>query len=176
MTSRRTSRSRSPFPIPVAGAAAPPLPSPPRPRRVRRVPGACCPRAPAPGSRTSCGSPGSATGPPGEHSGCHPRAGRPLVSFQRLTGPAFHPGLQREGPAENGVLSFREPFMNASEVLSASELYKAGKLEQAIEAQVKEVRAQPADHGKRIFLFELLAFAGDLDRARRQVDAVQYDD
>src|SRR5262249_20484362 len=34
--------------------------------------------------------------------------------------------------------------------------------------------ADPADHGKRIFLFELLTFAGDLDRARRQIDAVNY--
>src|SRR5262249_11128351 len=27
---------------------------------------------------------------------------------------------------------------------------------------------------KRLFLFELLAFAGDLDRAKRQIEAVQY--
>src|SRR5439155_17031224 len=29
--------------------------------------------------------------------------------------------------------------------------------------------------GKRLFLFELLAFSGDLDRARKQVDVVKYD-
>ena len=59
---------------------------------------------------------------------------------------------------------------------SPSDLYKAGKLREAIDAQILEVKAKPADHGKRIFLFELLAFAGELDRARRQIEAVKYDD
>jgi type VI secretion system protein ImpE len=60
--------------------------------------------------------------------------------------------------------------------MNAAELYKAGQLQPAIEAQIKEVKANPADQGKRLFLFELLAFAGDLERAQRQVDAVRYDD
>ncbi len=60
--------------------------------------------------------------------------------------------------------------------MNASALFKAGKLQDAIDAQIQEVRANPADHGKRLFLFELLAFAGDLDRARRQIDAVRYDE
>jgi type VI secretion system protein ImpE len=58
--------------------------------------------------------------------------------------------------------------------MNASELFKAGKLREAIDAQVQEVKANPADHARRLFLFELLAFAGDLDRARRQIDAVTY--
>jgi type VI secretion system protein ImpE len=58
--------------------------------------------------------------------------------------------------------------------MNASELYRAGKLQDAVEAQIKEVKANPADQGKRLFLFELLAFAGDLDRAKRQIEAVQY--
>src|SRR5262249_32262285 len=53
---------------------------------------------------------------------------------------------------------------------------KAGRLQDAIDAQLKEVKAAPADQGKRLFLFELLAFAGDLDRAQRQIDAVTYSD
>jgi len=60
--------------------------------------------------------------------------------------------------------------------MNAGELYKGGKLREAIDAQVQEVKAHPADHGKRLFLFELLAFAGELDRAARQIDAVAYDD
>ncbi len=60
--------------------------------------------------------------------------------------------------------------------MNASELLQAGKLQEAIDAQLKAVKAHPADHGKRFFLFELLAFAGDLDRARRQIDAVQLED
>src|SRR6516164_3952724 len=58
--------------------------------------------------------------------------------------------------------------------MTSSDFYKAGRLADAIDAQVKAVKAAPADHGQRLFLFELLAFAGDLDRAQRQIDAVQY--
>lgn len=58
--------------------------------------------------------------------------------------------------------------------MNASELFKAGKLPEAIDAQLQEVKKAPADHGKRLFLFELLAFAGDLDRARKQIDVIQY--
>ena len=60
--------------------------------------------------------------------------------------------------------------------MNAGELYKAGRLQEAIEAQVQEVKTHPADHAKRLFLFELLVFAGELDRARRQIDAIQYED
>jgi type VI secretion system protein ImpE len=56
------------------------------------------------------------------------------------------------------------------------ELYKAGRLTEAIEAQLLEVKASPLDQSKRLFLFELAAFAGDLDRARRQIAAIKYDD
>jgi type VI secretion system protein ImpE len=60
--------------------------------------------------------------------------------------------------------------------MSASESYRAGRLREAIDAQIAEVRAAPADTGKRLFLFELLAFAGELDRAQRQIDALQLND
>src|SRR5262245_4012758 len=60
--------------------------------------------------------------------------------------------------------------------MNASEHYKAARLQEAIDAQLKEVKANAADHGKRLFLFELLAYAGDLDRARRQIDVVNYGD
>jgi len=60
--------------------------------------------------------------------------------------------------------------------MNAGELFKAGRLQEAIEAQVQEVKAHPTDNGIRVFFFELLAFAGELDRARRQIDAVKYDD
>jgi len=60
--------------------------------------------------------------------------------------------------------------------MTATELFKQGRLQQAIDAQIAEVKSTPADHGKRLFLFELAAFAGDLDRARRQIDAVKYEE
>jgi type VI secretion system protein ImpE len=59
---------------------------------------------------------------------------------------------------------------------SASDLFRDQKLHEAIDAQIAEVRAQPADHKKRFFLFELLCLAGDLDRAQKQIDALQFDD
>jgi type VI secretion system protein ImpE len=58
--------------------------------------------------------------------------------------------------------------------MSADEYYKAGRLKEAIAAQIQEVKAHPADQARRLFLFELLAFAGELDRARRQIDALRY--
>ncbi len=60
--------------------------------------------------------------------------------------------------------------------MTASELYKAGRLQDAIDAQLQEVKKAPADHGKRLFLFEMLALTGDLDRAARQISVVRYDD
>lgn len=56
--------------------------------------------------------------------------------------------------------------------MTASDLFKAGKLQEAIEAQTAEVRSAPADPGKRTFLFELLCFAGELDRAEKQLGVV----
>lgn len=58
--------------------------------------------------------------------------------------------------------------------MDASQLFKSGKLAEAINAQLPVVKAKPMDHGQRLFLFEMLAFAGDLDRAQRQIEAVQY--
>src|ERR1700722_19261520 len=63
----------------------------------------------------------------------------------------------------------RRPHMNASE------LFKAGQLQAAIDAQIQEVKKNAADPAKRIFLFELASFAGDLERAKRQIDAVNFE-
>ncbi len=58
--------------------------------------------------------------------------------------------------------------------MNAAEFFDAGRLGEAVEAQTQVVRGRPADPNARLFLFELLAFAGDWDRARRQIDAVHY--
>jgi type VI secretion system protein ImpE len=60
--------------------------------------------------------------------------------------------------------------------MNASELYKAGRLQEAVDAQIQEVRENPTDQGKRLFLFELLAFSGEIERARRQIEAINYGD
>jgi type VI secretion system protein ImpE len=60
--------------------------------------------------------------------------------------------------------------------MTAGDLYKAGKLQAALDEQIQAVKAKPADPSLRVFLFELAAFAGDLERARRQIDAAHYGD
>jgi type VI secretion system protein ImpE len=60
--------------------------------------------------------------------------------------------------------------------MSANDLFKAGKLQDAVAAQTQEVKNRPADRNARLFLFELLAFAGDLERATRQLDVLKYDE
>jgi type VI secretion system protein ImpE len=59
--------------------------------------------------------------------------------------------------------------------MDATQLFKSGQLTEAIDAQLAVVKAKPMDQGQRLFLFEMLAFAGDLDRAQRQIDAIQSD-
>ena len=58
----------------------------------------------------------------------------------------------------------------------ATSLYKEGDLSGAIEAQIAWVRNQPADMGARLFLFELLSFDGQWERAERQGQALLTND
>lgn len=54
----------------------------------------------------------------------------------------------------------------------AKGLLDAGNLASAIEALTREVKARPADSAARTFLFELLVFAGEWERALKQLDVV----
>ena len=60
--------------------------------------------------------------------------------------------------------------------MSASDLFHAGKLKEAIAASLEEVRNHPTDSGRRLFLAELLCFAGDLERADNHLDALGHND
>jgi type VI secretion system protein ImpE len=60
--------------------------------------------------------------------------------------------------------------------VNAQELYRHGNLGAAIDALTTEVKAHPSDAQRRTFLFELLSFAGDLDRAERQLDVIGHQD
>ena len=53
-----------------------------------------------------------------------------------------------------------------------TEAYKAGRLADATAAAIEQVRNHPADRGKRFFLAELFLFAGDLERADKQLDVL----
>ena len=53
--------------------------------------------------------------------------------------------------------------------MTATELFQQGRLQNAIEALGEEVRNAPLDAKRRTFLFELLCFAGEYDRAEKHL-------
>jgi type VI secretion system protein ImpE len=58
----------------------------------------------------------------------------------------------------------------------AQALYGEGKLTDAIASLNAELRDRPTDVQRRTFLFELLCFAGDYDRAAKQLDVLARSD
>jgi type VI secretion system protein ImpE len=54
--------------------------------------------------------------------------------------------------------------------MKAKELYQAGKLNEAVQALSAELRDNPTDAQRRIFLFELLCFAGEFERADKHLN------
>ena len=60
--------------------------------------------------------------------------------------------------------------------MTATELFKEGRLAEAILAQNSEVKRQPADQDARYLLFMLLCFAGELERAEKQLDVLGRQD
>jgi len=60
--------------------------------------------------------------------------------------------------------------------VEAKRLYKEGKLGDAIASLQEELRADPHDVPRRTFLFELLLFKGEFDRARKQLDVIETAD
>lgn len=53
--------------------------------------------------------------------------------------------------------------------MTAKQLFQAGQLNEAIKALGAEVRDNPTDPQRRTFLFELLCFAGEFDRAEKHL-------
>lgn len=60
--------------------------------------------------------------------------------------------------------------------MTATELYTQGKLQEAIDAQIQAVKSKPADQALRLFLFELFAFAGEFERAGKQLDVLKFEE
>ena len=54
--------------------------------------------------------------------------------------------------------------------MNSRELYQAGRLNEAVQALGSELRNDPTDIQRRTFLFELLCFTGEYDRAEKQLD------
>jgi type VI secretion system protein ImpE len=60
--------------------------------------------------------------------------------------------------------------------VKAGELFQGGDLGGAIAAALEEVRAHPTESAPRLALAELLCFAGELERADNQLDALAHTD
>lgn len=56
--------------------------------------------------------------------------------------------------------------------MNPKELYQAGRLNDAIKALSAELRDNPTDTQRRTFLFELLCFAGEYERADKQLEVL----
>jgi type VI secretion system protein ImpE len=59
--------------------------------------------------------------------------------------------------------------------MTAQELLKAGKLSEAISALNETLRNDPSNSKERTFLFELLCFSGDYDRAEKQLNILEQE-
>jgi type VI secretion system protein ImpE len=59
--------------------------------------------------------------------------------------------------------------------MNAEDLLREGRLEEAIAALTSALRDDPANTKQRTFLFELLCFAGEYDRAGKQLDILASD-
>jgi len=56
--------------------------------------------------------------------------------------------------------------------MNPQELFRAGRLTDAIKALSAELRDNPTDVRRRTFLFELLCFAGEYERADKQLEVL----
>lgn len=56
--------------------------------------------------------------------------------------------------------------------MKARALFQEGRLDEAVDTLNTELRSNPTDAQRRSFLFELLCFAGDYDRAGKQLDII----
>jgi type VI secretion system protein ImpE len=54
--------------------------------------------------------------------------------------------------------------------MTPQELFREGRVEEAVQILAADLRADPSNLQKRTFLFELLCFLGEYDRARKQLD------
>ena len=59
--------------------------------------------------------------------------------------------------------------------MDAQELFRAGKLSEAISALNDALRNDPSNQRQRTFLFELLCFSGDYDRAEKQLNILEQE-
>lgn len=57
--------------------------------------------------------------------------------------------------------------------MTPKQLFETGDLQGAMAALTQEVKANPSDPGRRAFMFDLLCFMGEIDRAEKQLDVIK---
>src|SRR3989442_286920 len=83
--------------------------------------------------------------------------------------------MARRAPPPSRATTLRSTWLAEARSVppvSADELFREGKLEEAIELLGVGLRSNPADAQRRTFLFELLCFAGAHERADKQLDVL----
>lgn len=60
--------------------------------------------------------------------------------------------------------------------MDASDLLKAGRLQEARAALIEAVKTRPSDIGRRTGLFQVLAYLGEWDKARRHLETIAAQD
>jgi hypothetical protein len=86
-----------------------------------------------------------------------------------------------EGWEPTGVLTARAGFAavdnpEGKERRGMKELIQAGRLKEARQQLVAEVKAAPSDPGKRTLLFQALAFCGEWDKAETHLEVIAAQD
>jgi len=63
-----------------------------------------------------------------------------------------------------------------SDAITAKQQFQAGRLREAIDAALSEVKSNPTDTNSRGLLAELFCFAGEWERADKQIDTLGHQD
>jgi type VI secretion system protein ImpE len=71
---------------------------------------------------------------------------------------------------------FRFGIRGMKPIMNASEHYKAGRLQAAIDAAIEDVKKAPTNPAPRGLLAELLCYTGEWERADKQLDALGHQD
>jgi len=56
--------------------------------------------------------------------------------------------------------------------MKPEDLFREGRVREAIDSLAAALRSDPSNHQQRVFLFELLCFEGQYERARKQLDVL----
>jgi len=114
---------------------------------------------------------------PGESEDYRRARNRLLEAEAELRRAVERVAAQRRALPLGGVVPDDYRFEEACDraIVRFSKLFEAGKVREAEKALAAWLRDNPADKAKRTFLFELLCFSGQYDRAEKQLGVLAKD-